>query len=1197
MESLSFVQGPGLQGQRNQRNQRPITRSRPSIASIASIATPSQRQTQRSRLKALGLPGLPGLPLIGAASAALVGRARSRSISSRGLRRVAVHRAAQDWTRRDQLLDIEKEMQRLWEEEKAYEMDAPEDSPEKYFVTFPFPYMNGKLHLGHAFSITKAEFAARFARLNGKRVLFPFGFHCTGMPIAAAALKLKECIAKRTERTEAQGEAEPTEPTEPILVEAQVGEAEAAAASNSPAAPGVFKGKKSKAVAKTGGLDQYDIMLALGIPDDEIPKFTDPTYWLEYFPPLAIQDMKRFGAAVDWRRTFITTDLNPYFDSFVQWHFQKLKANYLANGKRQTIFSMTTQQPCADHDRAEGEGVNPQEYTLIKLRVKEIPAEWKEQLGDGKVYLVAATLRPETMYGQTNCFVLPEGEYGFFRTKKGDIFVCSERSALNMYYQDLMEGDEKNVSGPSSLMSKRGQDLVGLPLDAPLCQYETIHVLPMFTISMSKGTGVVTSVPAEAPDDYVCLRDWKTRSNWRDQYKVKEEWCVPFDVVEILTFEDSVDKDSEESASESAESAESASAASAPAICEQMKIGSHREKEKLAAAKKDVYQKGFYSGIMNVGPYKGEKVADVKTKIRDELIEKGEAVAYFEPESKVVARSGDECVVALCEQWYLKYSDEAWTKRVREHVDNNFEMFSDASKNALAHAVGWLGDWACSRTFGLGTKLPWDEQWLIESLSDSTIYMAYYTIAHLVESDESVKAEDLTEEVFDYVFCISETLPSSDAVPKDLLVKMRKEFEYWYPVDLRCSGKDLIQNHLTMSLFNHAAVWEDQRELWPRAFYCNGHVMVNSEKMSKSKGNFLTLEEAISTYSADATRIACADSGDGLQDANFSTESCGKTILRLTTLQAWAEDAKARLPTMRTGDFTFLDEIFKNEINISLTNAHTAYTKMLFTDALRCVWYDLENLRSQYSILTNGDVHREVVERLLESQTIALSPIAPHFCENLWRNVLKKDTLVVKQRWPESKPIDAFLARQYALIQGSLRSFRLQLEKFKTPKKKGKKSKEAPKVPPKPTHAIIFVAKNYKPWQMEVLKVLQGIELNEDNEPVEKNFMGQLREAESIKAFPKQTMKQAMPFASFVMSKEVKARGAEALELELPFDEAAMLRDLSDVIKSQLGVQELQIVSSTEGQEDLVGFDSQRDAATPAKPQIVFMAKEMESAD
>jgi leucyl-tRNA synthetase len=44
------------------------------------------------------------------------------------------------------------------------------------------------------------------------------------------------------------------------------------------------------------------------------------------------------------------------------------------------------------------------------------------------------------------------------------------------------------------------------------------------------------------------------------------------------------------------------------------------------------------------------------------------------------------------------------------------------------HTLGWLQQWACSRSFGLGTRLPWDEQFLIESLSDSTIYMAYYTV-------------------------------------------------------------------------------------------------------------------------------------------------------------------------------------------------------------------------------------------------------------------------------------------------------------------------------------------------------------------------------------------------------------------------------------------------------------------------------------
>lgn len=99
-------------------------------------------------------------------------------------------------------------------------------------------------------------------------------------------------------------------------------------------------------------------------------------------------------------------------------------------------------QLCMDHDRSEGEGCLPQEYTLIKMKVvedKEINPDLNTELqkvieaGD-KVYLVAATLRPETMYGQTNCFILPTGVYSAFRMKNGEIYICSERSANNMFY-------------------------------------------------------------------------------------------------------------------------------------------------------------------------------------------------------------------------------------------------------------------------------------------------------------------------------------------------------------------------------------------------------------------------------------------------------------------------------------------------------------------------------------------------------------------------------------------------------------------------------------------------------------------------------------------------------------------------------------------------------------------------------------------
>ena len=58
-------------------------------------------------------------------------------------------------------------------------------------ATFPYPYMNGRLHLGHAFSLSKVEFAVGYERMKGKRCLFPFGFHCTGMPIKASADKIK----------------------------------------------------------------------------------------------------------------------------------------------------------------------------------------------------------------------------------------------------------------------------------------------------------------------------------------------------------------------------------------------------------------------------------------------------------------------------------------------------------------------------------------------------------------------------------------------------------------------------------------------------------------------------------------------------------------------------------------------------------------------------------------------------------------------------------------------------------------------------------------------------------------------------------------------------------------------------------------------------------------------------------------------
>ena len=109
--------------------------------------------------------------------------------------------------KRDYLKGLEKRYQQKWADEHIFEVNAPSQeelaglSPAqikerfpKWFGNFPFPYMNGSLHLGHAFTISKIEFAAGYQRLLGKRVLFPHGYHVTGMPIKVLGLIVTKSI-------------------------------------------------------------------------------------------------------------------------------------------------------------------------------------------------------------------------------------------------------------------------------------------------------------------------------------------------------------------------------------------------------------------------------------------------------------------------------------------------------------------------------------------------------------------------------------------------------------------------------------------------------------------------------------------------------------------------------------------------------------------------------------------------------------------------------------------------------------------------------------------------------------------------------------------------------------------------------------------------------------------------------------------
>ncbi len=827
------------------------------------------------------------------------------------------------------MIEIEKRYQKRWQESGVFNVSAPSTTEiptgsvsaaeirkkhPKYFATFAYPYMNGTLHAGHSFTVSKVEFTAGFARMEGKRVLFPLGFHCTGMPIKACADKLKDEVEKFGQNFEGYAEEE-------------TGEAEQAPAPTQAQTKDditKFTSNKSKAAAKTVKMKyQFQIMLALGLQREEIHKFSDADYWLKFFPPICKKDLNNFGARIDWRRSFVTTDANPYYDAFVRWQMNRLKElNKIQYGIRYTIYSPKDRQPCMDHDRTEGEGVAPQDYTALKLKVREWAPKAAEKVNGripegANVYFVPATLRPETMYGQTCCFVGPKIIYGVFKVSENEYYVVTKRAAWNMAFQGTFfksENFARDASQLSPVLELTGAEVVGTLVNAPLSIHkEGVRILPMESVLPSKGTGVVTSVPSDSPDDYATVMDLAKKSEY---YGIKKEWAeleIP-PIIETPSYGN----------------------ITAKFLVEKMKINSPKDAKQLAEAKDLAYKEGYYKGTMLMGDFKGQSVESAKPKVKEALIKSGEAFEYAEPNGHVVSRSGDECVTAYLGQWFLNYgeNDPQWRDTVLQHVKDDMETYSSETQNGFEKNLDWLNRWACARTYGLGSKLPWDPKFLVESLSDSTVYMAYYTVAHLLHSDRfgtelgplSIKPNQMVDEVWDYVFCrreLSDELLKSCGINKTGLETMRREFEYWYPLDMNSSGKDLIPNHLTFFLYNHIALFP--KEYWPRSVRANGHLLLNGDKMSKSTGNFLTLNDAVNKYGADACRIALADAGDGVEDANFEESVANQIILRMFTLKEWCEEM-VKDDKLRTGPADELwDQLFENELHALVHEARKHY--------------------------------------------------------------------------------------------------------------------------------------------------------------------------------------------------------------------------------------------------------------------------------
>lgn len=96
---------------------------------------------------------------------------------------------------------VERELDKLWEEQEIYKYQNGKRG-KIYSIDTPPPMVSGKLHIGHVFSYTQAEMIARFKRMQGYDVFYPFGFDDNGLPTERLVERDEKIRAKMLPRSE-----------------------------------------------------------------------------------------------------------------------------------------------------------------------------------------------------------------------------------------------------------------------------------------------------------------------------------------------------------------------------------------------------------------------------------------------------------------------------------------------------------------------------------------------------------------------------------------------------------------------------------------------------------------------------------------------------------------------------------------------------------------------------------------------------------------------------------------------------------------------------------------------------------------------------------------------------------------------------------------------------------------------------------
>ena len=677
------------------------------------------------------------------------------------------------------------------------------------------------------------------------------------------------------------------------------------------------------------------------VKNSELKQLEEPISFVNYFVNKCetgyVNGMNALGLGFDWRRQYTTMD--PKYNKFIEWQYLKLKKQGLVvKGSYPVRFCPDDKQAVGDHDLKEGEGVGIQEFTLLKFKIEDYN-------------IIAATLRPETVYGQTNLWVDEKISYYKFKVGKETWLTSKE----------CMEKIEQQGKKVKKIGLLKGKELIGKYALAPGINKEII-ILPSKFCNPNIGSGIVTSVPSDAPKDYMALKDLGNKYG-----KIK--------LVSIIKTPGFGKFPAKE-------------------ICEKLKIKS-QDDNKLEEATKEVYKAGFYKGVMLTGKFKGKKVSEAKDLVKNFLIKQGRADVLHELEGKVVCRCGCKVIVAvLAGQWFLKYSDEKWKQKVRKHF-KKMNIIPSNQRNNFEHTIGWLENKPCARQKGLGTRLPWDKKWIIEPLSDSTIYMAYFTISHMLKD---VKVKDMTYDFFEYVFT-GKGIGNVKNIPVKKLKELRKSFDYWYPLDYNISAVELVPNHMTFAIFHHVVLFPKSK--WIKGEISLGMGNLNGKKMSASKGHVIIVTDISKELGADLVRLFLMNFVEPWQDFDWNTETVtqmSKTLKnKLSEILDLAKEAKSG----KLENLTSFDKWILSRTNSVVKEVTSLMDKFLLRKSIQILFFEFLKDLKYYTVL-----NPQVLHYILSRWAVMMSPFIPYFSEELGERL--GTGLVVNSDWPkvEKKYID-----------------------------------------------------------------------------------------------------------------------------------------------------------------------------------------------